>query len=182
MTISMATNAHGAAATTLMPAPGVPASRSDVESDPQHSPRSEETPSSLSASVSCRRLSCQNTTATRCTTENGMIAETETHWRCYLRPTVQEAHPQPVRELSRPSAGVKLRSQKKSTPENRKEPVIQRTLQRARRCHGATVAPRNEARTPPTPPSIANRYVWRFDAVDIRERSPPPKCGDQQRQ
>src|SRR5260370_29759409 len=80
MTISMATNAHGAAATTFMPGPwssGVAFIMwSAIDRTPQEA---KETPSRRSARVSCRRLSCQNTTATaRYTKEAGTRTETET--------------------------------------------------------------------------------------------------------
>src|SRR2546429_5984053 len=79
MTISMETNAHGAAATTLMPAPWSSGVASRIWSAIHRAPQeAKETPSSLSASVSCRRLSCQNTTATAMNSrEPGMIAEME---------------------------------------------------------------------------------------------------------
>src|ERR1700731_907232 len=79
MTISMATKAHGAAATTLMLAPWISGVAFRIWREIHRAPQeAKETPSSLSASVSCRRLSCQNTTATaRYSRELGMIAEME---------------------------------------------------------------------------------------------------------
>src|SRR5229473_2866681 len=79
MTISMATNAHGAAATTLIFAPWSSGALFRKCSETHRTPHdANETPRSRSASVSWRRLSCQNTTATATyNKEDGMTAETE---------------------------------------------------------------------------------------------------------
>src|SRR5438874_11658973 len=80
MTMSMATNAQGAAATTFIPGPwssGVAFMMCRaIHRTPQ---QAKETPRSRSAKVSWRRLSCQNTTATLTySIEAGMSTETET--------------------------------------------------------------------------------------------------------
>ena len=65
ITISIATKAQGAAATTLMLAPCSPGEPFRKWRETHRTPHeAKETPNSRSASVSCRRLSCQNTTAT----------------------------------------------------------------------------------------------------------------------